>query len=335
MAGPKGISAGNRVILNDGSTFSARYGERLSSVLMRVLEGAYTKLGHVPSLDEAKTLPYMPVNMDLYDEYYGSYYNACKEFTTSLDDKNKRWVKAPEGYASELELLSRKKYGGSYVAYYHEQIKNRKEGVERVKKSKVDPERYAELLETVIDIYHDNKDRMPSARQLKRSQFFDLGELWSMFGNYDNLCKVVEEEIGCKVVRKKNVRKKEEKQMSETIHEAVDEIIGTRREGETDESKNEEQVMNKRAVDIKTEEGGAIKKKPGRPAKNRKGSGAKKTDGIEQKGQQASLQEEFMDIVKKCSELATKVSKEDVHLSLCLDVHGAESFKFELSLRTE
>ena len=244
------MAGGKIVELNNGEKLEVGYfGGSRAKLLLNILENVKERLSYIPNLEDAKRIPDMPKDMGLYNRYFGSYEKACKELVRR-EERKSRWRKMTDEEKAYLKEIESREKVSHYGERYLEQNHSKERGDNMKKKPQVTPEKRKELLGMVIEEYHFNGDVMPTARQLKKSHLFKLYELWSAFGSYDDLCKVVEKELGGitrpeKIVKKardnkvklmqpvveqeqekeKEVKGMQEKEMSKNMAEGVQELV--------------------------------------------------------------------------------------------------------------
>lgn len=189
-----------------------------------------------------------------------------------IEEAKRNWRKITDEEKEHLKKLEESKQSSNYCKKYLEEIYKKKEGDNMGKPRAVTPEERERLLKLVLKEYHFYGDVMPTVRQLKKSHLFKLYELWNAFGSYDNLCKVVERELGVlvrakKIVRKarddkvklaqpvieqkKEVERMEEKELKESrITEQVQEVVKAEEEKEIIQQDNQ---LNKKKRNVKTQ----------------------------------------------------------------------------------
>ena len=182
-----------RIELNNGDFFEGEPHESYEHVMIRILQSARDRLGYVPSLEEARNCPYMPKDQSIYVKEAGkrkrtktSYSYLCKKLV-SMEEARSSWRKATDEEKDQLLSQERKKIPKKAA------IRKEVGGLHKTKA--IDPEERARLLSIVVDMYHENGDRMPSARALGKNGLFRAAELWNIFGDYNRLCLAVKEAV--------------------------------------------------------------------------------------------------------------------------------------------
>ncbi len=78
--------------------------ETHEEMLLRIMDKATDKLGHVPTFEEAKKCPWMPKRPDLYDKYCNFYDTAVRK-VKKLRSNRKAWRKMTPEEKAEVERL--------------------------------------------------------------------------------------------------------------------------------------------------------------------------------------------------------------------------------------
>jgi len=80
--------------------YRERY-EGYEEILLRILNEASSRIGYVPTFEEAKNNPWMPKDLNLYDKYCGSYITAARAVSRRRSARQK-WRKATEDELKDL-----------------------------------------------------------------------------------------------------------------------------------------------------------------------------------------------------------------------------------------
>ena len=105
------------VELNNGEKFERKnYGlnrhENLELFFYRLVNEAADRLGHIPTLEEAKDCPWMPKNLEIFDNYFPSYdfvMRKVEKLRLKQEQNRNAWRKVTPEEKAEIESLEEMK----------------------------------------------------------------------------------------------------------------------------------------------------------------------------------------------------------------------------------
>ena len=185
--------------LNNGETVKAANNrQRPSALLLQIMDEATNKIGHIPTLEEAKSCPWMPKDLNLYDKYCVSYDIAVRTVMRKRKARS-QWRKATPEEIKELERLEtmkRKREDASkYLPRKPRHAPSNSSSAESQFKETTggeimeDREYYAALVADLIIA----KETIPTQRQLSKDCDLNYKKMIEVCGSYDEVIKAARE----------------------------------------------------------------------------------------------------------------------------------------------
>lgn len=196
--------------LNNGEYLTFPDNEKFY-MLAKLLVDAKEGLGHLPSFSEARNIPRMPENLNLYATCFGSFDKACKTASSVVRRKEN-----PEKFKliSELDPNKRAEISRDY------QISRIREGVKvsNEKNRRWKMEKREEILKRVLSLCfeeHGNKTAWINESAIKRDPVLILSEVNKAFGGIKQLRDVAERRIKAEKHGQKPEKKTEYQEVKE------------------------------------------------------------------------------------------------------------------------
>ncbi len=186
--------------LNNGETVKAAYNrQKPSALLFQIMDEATDKIGHTPTLEEAKSCPWMPKDLDSYDKYCVSYDIAVRTVMRKRKARS-QWRKATPEETKELERLETIKRKREDASKYLPRKPRHASGNSRSAESQLKETTGGEIMEDNREYYATlvadliiAKETIPTPRQLSEDYDLNYRKMIEVCGSYDKIMKAARE----------------------------------------------------------------------------------------------------------------------------------------------